>query len=185
MKKIFFSLRILVLFLGIMSLNVSGTGNVARAQFFFQNPLVGQPAPDFTLKMYDGNKVNMTKLRDNKSAIIFFWATWCPHCRESLEGLNQNLAQIQKKGIKIILVDLGESEREVRAYVERNKVKVPIFLDEESSLAENYGIIGVPTFFFVDPKGVVKAVEHSVPENYEEILLPKDAKASQENQKPS
>jgi len=179
-KKLVFSFRFMVLLaLGILTL--SGEHS-ARAQFFFmQNPLVGQRAPDFTLKIYNGNKVNMTKLRDNKSAIIFFWATWCPHCREALQELNQNLKQFESKGIKIMLVDLGETEKAVRYYVERNKIGVTVFLDQDSSLAENYGIIGVPTFIFVDQRGIVKAVEHSLPDNYEEILSVKNAKTAKEN----
>ena len=146
----------------------------ARAQFFFmENPLVGQRAPDFTLKTFNGGKVNMTKFRDNKSAILFFWATWCPHCREALKDLNKNRAGIEGKGIKLMLVDMGEGEKEVRRYVERNKIGSTIFLDQESSLAELYGVVGIPTFVFVDSQGMVKAVEHAVPENYEEILAGK------------
>ena len=169
MKRLVFSFRFMMLLvLGIFTL---GQEQPARAQFLFmQNPLVGQSAPDFTLKIYNGNKVNMTQLRENKSAIIFFWATWCPHCREALKELNQNLPQFESKGIKVMLVDLGETEREVKSYAERNKVGATIFLDQDSSLAENYGIIGVPTFIFIDQKGIVKAVEYALPDNYEEIL---------------
>lgn len=147
----------------------------ARAQFFFmENPLVGQSAPDFILKTLNGGKVNMTKFRDNKSAIIFFWATWCPHCREALKELNKNLANIEGKGIKVILMDVGEPEKQVQRYLEKNKISATVFLDEESSLADPYGIIGVPTFVFVDSKGMVRAVEHAIPQNYEEILAGKD-----------
>jgi thioredoxin-related protein len=43
-------------------------------------------------------------------------------------------------------------------------------LDEESSLAESYGVVGVPTFVFVDAKGIVSAVEHVLPEGYERFF---------------
>lgn len=147
----------------------------ASAQFFFmENPLVGQMAPDFTLKTFNGEKVNMTKFRDNKSAILFFWATWCPHCREALKDLNQKHSGMENKGIKLMLVDVGEGEKEVRRYMERNKIDMTVFLDQDSSLADPYGIIGVPTFVFVDSKGIVTAVEHSLPRNYEEIFIPQN-----------
>ena len=174
MKKFVFRLNlILVLFGGLTFFTPTPS---ARAQFFFmENPLVGQAAPDFTLKTFNGGKVNMTKFRDGKSAIIFFWATWCPHCREALKELNKNRAQIEGKGIQLMLVDVGEEEKEVRRYVERNKIGSTVFLDQESSLADPYGIIGVPTFVFVDSQGIVKAVEHALPENYAEILAVKKA----------
>ncbi len=55
--------------------------------------------------------------------------------------------------------------------MERNKVSLEIFLDEDQKLAEEYGLIGVPTFFFINKNGVTQAVEHRLLENYEEILL--------------
>jgi len=46
-----------------------------------------------------------------------------------------------------------------------------VFLDQDSAVAEEYQIIGVPTFFFVNPEGTVMAVEHFLPDDYGEILL--------------
>ncbi len=173
MKKINFQSNLVIVLLCSLAFFISSPS--ARAQsFFMENPLVGQTAPDFTLKTFNGEKTNMTKFRDNKSAIFFFWATWCPHCREALKGLNQKRSDMENKGIKLMLVDVGEGEKEVRRYVERNKIGATIFLDQESSLADPYGIIGVPTFVFVDSKGVVRAVDHMLPDNYEEILAVKD-----------
>lgn len=141
--------------------------------FFWENPLVGQAAPDFTLKTLKGPLVNMTKFRDNKSAIIFFWATWCPHCRAALKELDKQSEQMEKSGIKLILVDLGESATEVSAYMTRNHIGLTVFLDQDSSLGDPYAIIGVPTFVLVDQEGIVRSVEHALPGNYQDILLGK------------
>ena len=150
-----------------------GTTHASGQLFYMENPNIGQAAPDFTLDTLKMKSVNLTKYRDGKSAIVFFWATWCPHCREALKELNKSASQLEGKGIKLILVDLGESASEVREHLARNNVNFDVFLDKESSLSEPYGIIGVPTFYFLDDKGTVKAVEHSIPDNYEEILLNK------------
>lgn len=173
MKKLALKWSLMIVLSGVLVF--FSLSSLARAQFFFmENPLIGQTAPDFTLKTVNGGKVNMTKFRDNKSAIIFFWATWCPHCREALKELNKDLAEIEGKGIQVILMDVGEPEKQVQRYLEKNKIGATVFLDEESSLADPYGIIGVPTFVFVDSQGVVRAVEHAIPQNYEEILAGKD-----------
>ncbi len=160
---------LLVLFLTL----VLGDSRVMGQLFFLENPNVGSPAPDFTLDTLKEKNVNMTKYREGKNAIIFFWATWCPHCREALKNLNNNAAQLQDKGIKVILVDLGETVQEVRQHIEKNKINFDVFLDTKNFLSEPYGIIGVPTFFFLNDQGVVKAVEHAMPENYEEIFFKK------------
>ena len=132
---------------------------------------IGKAAPDFTLKTIAGKDVNMTRYRDGKKAIIFFWATWCPHCRVALRELNQDRLEIEKKNIKIILVDLGEEVPEVEAYAKKNKIDGDIFLDEDNSLATPYGLVGVPTFYFLSEDGIVRAIEHALPKNYEELLV--------------
>ncbi len=138
--------------------------------FFFQNPLEGKEAPDFTLKTLTGKEINLAKFRDGNPAIIFFWATWCPHCREQLVELNKQTAEIEKKGIKLILVDLDEDIRPVRSYVERHNVKIEVALDPDSAVADQYGIVGVPTFYFIDKAGMIKSVTHEFPANYGEVL---------------
>ena len=161
----------LVLVITLVGGGILLPGRVWGQFFFLENPLLGEAAPDFTLKTLNGKPMNMTQFRDQKSAIIFFWATWCPHCRAALKELEQQKDQIEKKGIKIILVDLGETEKEVGRYIKTNKINLTVFLDEESSLNDPYAIIGVPTFVLVDSDGIVKAVEHALPPNYEEILI--------------
>jgi len=141
-------------------------------QFYFsENPLIGESAPDFTLDTVKSGKQNMTDFRGGKSAIIFFWATWCPHCQRQLKELHKKNQQLSERNIKVILVDIQESSRNVRVYLEKNKNDMEVFLDVDSSVASEYGVIGVPTFFFVDQQGVVKAVEHDIPKEYEKILL--------------
>ena len=163
-------LAVLVALLGVPL----GATHAMGQLFFMENSNLGKAAPDFTLDTLKSRNVNMTRYRDGKSAIVFFWATWCPHCREALQGLNNNATRLAEKGIKVILVDIGESSVEVKEHVEKNRVNFDVFLDKDTSLGEPYGIIGVPTFFFLDDKGIVKAVEHSLPDNYEETLLKKE-----------
>lgn len=131
---------------------------------------VGKPAGDFTLKDLRGIDVNLTKYREGKKAIIFFWATWCPHCRAALHKLNQDRAAFEQKGIKLILVDIGEDQGDVQSYVTRNQIGIEVLLDQESTVAESYGVIGIPMFFLLNAQGTIQAAENIMPNNYEEIL---------------
>lgn len=143
----------------------------AMGQFFFmENEGIGKPAPDFTLPTVGGTAISFAQFRGNDKAIIFFWATWCPHCRRELGTLNQKKEELAAKGIKIALVDIGEDEAMVRQYLQKNKVEMTVFLDKDNAVAESYHLVGVPTFLFVDAQGIVRGLEYSLPENYEEIL---------------
>lgn len=153
-------------------LGCAAGSSLAIAQSFLtvDNDVVGKEAPSFTLKTLSGEAVSLSKTRAGKKTILFFWATWCPHCRAALNAISQDPEQFERKGIKFILVNLGETREIVQRYAEKNNVKFPVFLDESSALVDSYGLGGVPTFFFIDEKGIVQAVRYSLPENYEEIL---------------
>jgi len=146
----------------------------AQAQFFmFENPLVGEKAPDFELSTMQDQKDTLSKYRGDKPAIIFFWTTWCPHCREQISTMESLKTEVESKGIKLVLVDLGENKKQVERYFKKNNLDYNVFLDKDSKVAEQYNIVGVPTLIFVDKEGTVQAVEHVFPRNYEEILFGK------------
>lgn len=143
----------------------------AMGQFFFlENNDVGKPIKDFTLKTLNGPKMSLAEFRGNTPTIVFFWATWCPHCRQELKGLNKRQAELAQKGIKVALVDVGEEDPPVQEYALRNKITMTIFLDADSAVSEDYGIIRVPTFYLVDAQGIIRDVEHVLPDDYETIL---------------
>jgi peroxiredoxin len=143
----------------------------ASGQFMMmENPLVGKEAPDFKLSTLSGKEVNAKEYRNGQKAIVFFWATWCPHCRRELKDLSKEKAVLETKGIKVLVVDIGENANQVRSYVNKNKIQYDVFLDQDSLIAEKYGVVGVPTFYLINAQGRVQAVEHSLPSEYEKIL---------------
>jgi len=165
-----FFYRFILIILVVLAFN---TPTKAMGQFLFMqgNPLVGKAAPEFSLNMaVSGKKMSLTDYRAGNKAIIFFWATWCPHCRVQLKTLNDSKAEIESKGIKVALVDLDEDRSIVKGYVQKLKIEYDVFLDEGGVVGDQYGLVGVPTFIFVDEDGVVKAVEHSLPEDYESLF---------------
>ena len=148
--------------------------STAQAQLLMmKNPNIGRPVPEFKVKTLNGPATSLSDFRGGKKTIIFFWATWCPHCRTALKELNRDREKIAQEGINLVLVDVGESARDVKSYVNKNKIGLEVFLDEEETISEQFGIIGVPTFFFVNEAGVIKDVQHHLPDDYGTILSAK------------
>ena len=144
---------------------------LASGQFpFFGNPLVGEKAPDFTLTSVSGKSASLSQLRGGKPCIIFFWATWCPHCREQLKHLKSVVGELQQKGYQLLLVDLQEDAGAVKAFLDRQQLPFDVLLDADAGVAEQYGVIGVPSFYFVDASGIIQGVEHVLPEDYESFF---------------
>jgi thiol-disulfide isomerase/thioredoxin len=131
------------------------------------SPLIGKAAPDVVLTKSDGTSEGVITSRQGKKAILVFWATWCPHCYEEFDAINESLAPAEKKGIKIILVDVGETKEVVKNYLDRRQMKMISFVDEDSFLQGAYHLIGIPTLIFIDEKGIVRNVTHVFPSDYE------------------
>lgn len=132
-----------------------------------QSPLIGKAAPDVVLTKSDGTSGGVISSRQGKKAILIFWATWCSPCYEELGVLNDRLVSIEQKGIRIILVDAGESKESVKDYFNRRQMKLASFVDEDNFLQGLYHIVGVPTVIFIDEKGVIRSVTHQFPSDYE------------------
>ena len=85
--------------------------------------------------------------------------------------LTQNRQAIEANGITIILVDVGESPQKVGEYITANNISFDVFLDENAETADEYKIVGVPTFFFISKEGAILDVKNALPDDYQEILL--------------
>ncbi len=165
-KNLFWKIFLISLMLVLMFNQRQAVG-----QFFIpDNPLVHKVIPEFSLLTTSGKKKSLSEVRDGKSAVVFFWATWCPHCQDELKGLVRQKENIEKQGIKIVLIDLGESADLVKSYLKENNIDFESFLDEDTSLAEKFHVSGVPTLFFVTQGGFVSGVKHSLPDDYARIL---------------
>lgn len=143
----------------------------AYGQFFYmENEDIGKEVKDFSLKMVGGKTASLSEYRNGQKSVIFFWATWCPHCREQLNELNKEKDGIFQKDIKLVIVDVGENEATVDRYLKKNKIDLDVFLDEESAVSDEYELIGVPTFYFVNEQGIVTDVQHSLPKDWNEVF---------------
>ncbi len=119
--------------------------------------LIGKPAPDFTLTGLDGTT---HRLQDyiGKQVILNFWATWCAPCRLEMPLLQRTYARLQTNGLVIIGVDQAENATTVSNFVKELNVTFPILFDDRNlSVTQTYGVIGLPTTFFIDTKGIVQA----------------------------
>ncbi len=143
----------------------------SSAQYFMmQSELVGELTPDFTLNTINRDNINFSDFRDGQKAIVFFWATWCPHCHAELVSLKNQRETLEKRGIKVVLVNLGESRKQVAKFVSKKQIELEVFLDEEGVLEDAYQIIGLPTFYFINEEGVITASRHRLPEDVDTLL---------------
>ena len=117
---------------------------------------VGSKAPDFVWVQPSGETMRLTALR-GKPVVLNFWATWCKPCLAEMPRLEQ--AARDNPGIAFYEIDLDEDGSRVRGFFDSLEIShlVPL-IDVGSSVARAYGLgQGVPTTFFIDKDGIVRA----------------------------
>jgi len=120
-------------------------------------PAVDSPAPDFTLTDLDGSTVS---LKDFRGQVVFlnFWATWCGPCRAEMPDIETLHRKYRDRGVIVLGVDLRETRETVRAFVEEGGYTWTFLLDTTGGVGTRYGVRGIPSSFFVDRQGVIRAV---------------------------
>jgi cytochrome c biogenesis protein CcmG, thiol:disulfide interchange protein DsbE len=117
---------------------------------------VGSSAPDFLWVEPSGASTRLAALKGTP-VVLNFWATWCGPCRAEMPRLEQ--AARDNPGIAFYEIDLDEDGAKVRGFFDSLEIQhlVPL-VDVGSIVARAYGLgQGVPTSFFIDSSGVVRA----------------------------
>jgi thiol-disulfide isomerase/thioredoxin len=113
------------------------------------------PAWDFTLQNLDGEMVSLSDFQ-GKPVLLNFWATTCPPCLIEMP-LIQETADRFSEELVVLLVNVGESMEDIRAFAERNDYHLNFLEDTEALVAGDYRVRGIPTSFFIDAEGMIQA----------------------------
>ncbi len=116
----------------------------------------GAPLPDATLPVLGrAAPLHLADLK-GKPAVLDFWATWCPPCRESLPHLNQ-LAEQYASRVSFYAVDASQEDTIgaiSRARQELGLTAIPIATGG-AAYADRIRIDGLPTTIILDKTGRV------------------------------
>jgi len=100
----------------------------------------GEPAPDFTLRNQDGEKVSLSDFRGRKVLVVFYPLDFSPVCTDQLSIYQEVKPEIEAKGVTMvgISVDSGFAHK---AFQESLGIDIPLLADFEpkGEVARAYG----------------------------------------------
>ena len=122
------------------------------AQYGAGRPLIGQTAPDFRLMLLDGGTLSLADLR-GEVAVVNFWASWCPSCKDEMPDLQSTWETYADKGVTFVGIAYQDEEPAVRTELANYGTTYPVGLDTGDRIALDYGITGIPETFIIDQEG--------------------------------
>ena len=117
---------------------------------------VGQTAPPLIVRELDGQSFDLSAQR-GKVALIDFWATWCPPCRQEMPVLDAVYRRYRDQGLAVIGVSVDSSHD--RSAVEKvmQAFTYPAAMMRDAT-ANGFGTpSALPILYVVDAAGVVRA----------------------------
>ncbi len=100
-----------------------------------------------------GESVDLAVYR-GKPVVINFFASWCGPC--NLEAPEVAAFAKAHPEVTVVGVDVNDAQGDGQGFVSKYGFEFPVISDPNGSLAQDWGVEGIPTTFFVDKDGVVK-----------------------------
>jgi len=92
-------------------------------------------------ELYRDDIKEAVKKTDAKRVVLSFFATWCESCQEEFVTLKKNKIELEKQGVLVYLIDVGEDIRSKGAKV-REMVggAFPYYFDPYIDLFKSFGL---------------------------------------------
>jgi thiol-disulfide isomerase/thioredoxin len=115
-----------------------------------------EPAPRFNAKTTAGEKFTNDSLK-GKVVLLQFWTTWCPYCRQDQPLVDSLDQEFRGQGVVVLAVDVNESKKTVKKYLEQSPRSCRIVLTEDTNLAAMYAANSYPIYVVIDREGNIVA----------------------------
>jgi cytochrome c biogenesis protein CcmG, thiol:disulfide interchange protein DsbE len=152
--------------------------NPSRDIHALPSPLIGKPAPEFTLSdVMDASRTVSNTTLKGQVYVLNVWATWCVPCRQEHEEL---LAIAKQKAVPIIGLNYRDQRAKAKQFLEQlgNPYSAVAF-DSTGRTAIEWGVYGAPETYLVNAQGQViyKFITPMTEEVWQKEFLPRIAAA--------
>lgn len=140
----------------LRSRGVAGVGGLTVANYQAAAEREHLPAPLFRLPSLEGGgTIDLADFRGHVT-VLNFWGSWCAPCRLEAPGLQRTWKVYRSRGVRFLGVDERDNDAAGRAFVQEFGLTYPSAADPSGSLADDYGLFGMPTTFIVDAQATIR-----------------------------
>ena len=125
-------------------------------------PVVGQPAPDFSLPSTAGPVISLSGFKGSANVLIaFFPSAFAGVCTAELCSFSENLDRFSGSNTQVLPIS-GDHVASLKQFKEMEKKKVNPLSDIKRDVARAYGVLDEEKFtprrsyFLVDKEGILR-----------------------------
>jgi len=117
-----------------------------------------EPAPRFNATTTTGEKFTNQSIK-GKVVLLEFWTTWCGFCADEAAFVDKIGHELADKGLILLAINVGESKKTVKKYLEQHPRKSKIVMMEDTNLAAMYQATVYPIYVVIDRDGNIAATQ--------------------------
>ena len=113
-------------------------------------------APGFEVQNFGGgDAINLDQFQ-GKVVYVDFWASWCAPCLKSFPFMQELHTRYSNDGLVIIAINMDQNIQDARDFLAEHPVTFLIGQDAAGIVAQQYGVIALPSSFIVGRDGLIK-----------------------------
>ncbi|HEY1725646.1 MAG TPA: DsbE family thiol:disulfide interchange protein [Steroidobacteraceae bacterium] len=150
MNRFLLPLAVFVLLLAVLLVGLRR----APDKSILPSPLIGKPAPQFTLpNLFDNTSPLQSDSLKGHWSLVNVWGTWCVECRAE----HSVLLQIKQEArVPIIGIDWRDHDEDALSWLAQlGNPYQRVGTDHDGKVAIDWGVYGAPESFLIDPAGTV------------------------------
>lgn len=116
----------------------------------------GDIPPDFSITTIDGKQYRLSEFRNERPVLLYFWASWCPYCKQDLNIVKEIYPKYADK-VKFIAIDLDTYENAdlIRKYGEKLGLIGVDFAEADIKILSDYAITRTTTKYAIGKDGII------------------------------
>jgi len=103
-------------------------------------PVIGRPAPDFTLPSTTGENISLKQFKGKKTVVLYFYPKdETPGCTREACDFRDHTAELEAAKVVVLGVSTDSMESHLH-FKEKQKLPFPLLSDEDAAVSKLFGV---------------------------------------------
>jgi len=103
-------------------------------------PVIGKPAPDFSLPSTTGESVSLRQFKGKKTVVLYFYPKdETPGCTREACDIRDQFSEFERHGVVVLGVSTDSLDSH-RQFTDKHHLPFTLLSDEDASVSKMYGV---------------------------------------------